>query len=98
MCGEVNRCAGGVDTRCNCDMNDEVLRTDGGHLIDKRQLPITEVCAGYDENQPGTERFIQIEAKEFVCRPEQISKTGLVLQCQLCYTVNLEHKWLSLIR
>jgi hypothetical protein len=53
-------------------MNDLTERYDEGFLIDKKHLPITEVCMGYDENRPGQDqRGATLDIKKFRCRPNQ---------------------------
>lgn len=49
----VDNCACGMDdscvkpgTKCNCDMNDDILREDSGYITDMIDLPITQFLAG----------------------------------------------------
>lgn len=45
-CGVNGNCAGGPTARCNCDMNDGVVRTDAGSIINTDSLPVCQVCCG----------------------------------------------------
>ena len=74
MCGEANSCVGGPSARCNCDMNDEEARWDESYLVDKKVLPLMEVCMGYDERQPGKHRMSAFEIGDLICSPKQTSK------------------------
>ncbi len=39
-------CAGDSDARCNCDIGDDVLRSDTGTVTDKSLLPVLTVNIG----------------------------------------------------
>ena len=43
VCGMSGNCAGGPAARCNCDMEDNKLRSDSGPIFDKKYLPVTEI-------------------------------------------------------
>jgi len=44
-CGETESC-GAPGLRCYCDNNDDVWRTDEGHITYKDDLPVKGFCAG----------------------------------------------------
>ncbi|RDD36937.1 Fibrillin-2, partial [Trichoplax sp. H2] len=46
VCGMSGNCAGGPKARCNCDMDDDKLRSDSGPIFDKKFLPVTEIRIG----------------------------------------------------
>ncbi|XP_059149212.1 uncharacterized protein LOC131936280 [Physella acuta] len=52
-CGVNGNCVGGPTARCNCDMNDGVVRTDAGSIINTDSLPVCQVCFSI-EPKPGT--------------------------------------------
>ncbi|XP_033113885.1 contactin-associated protein-like 4 [Anneissia japonica] len=45
-CGITGICASSVDLGCNCDNNDNQLRSDGGFLVDRNRLPVTKIYIG----------------------------------------------------
>ena len=75
-CGEVDRCDGGDEAKCNCDANDGEEREDKGLLINKDQLPISEVCLDYS-NEPDKDRRAQYSVGELSCSP----RLGKHLKC-----------------
>ena len=78
MCGEVNRCAHGLDAVCNCDGSsgngDSTFRSDWGWLINKTVLPVTKVCMGYSRSG-GNKRSGRFDVYDFKCRPGQTGNT-----------------------
>ena len=70
MCGEINRCAGGLDAACNCDSEDDRTRYDEGWLINKTVLPVIQVCMGYS-TKGGNKRSAGFDIFDFKCRPGQ---------------------------
>ena len=48
-CGVNGNCAGGNYAKCNCDMNDNEIRTDAGNILQTDRLPVCEV------SNPGVE-------------------------------------------
>ena len=42
-CGVNGNCAGGKETSCHCDMQDDVDREDGGTIFKTERLPVTKV-------------------------------------------------------
>lgn len=45
-CQKDHTCDGGYDARCNCDMNDNIIRIDSGNITYKADLPLRAFCAG----------------------------------------------------
>ncbi len=45
-CGITGSCAGSSSSKCNCDANDKVWRSDEGYVIKKDVLPITSIAVG----------------------------------------------------
>ncbi|CAL1543656.1 unnamed protein product [Lymnaea stagnalis] len=43
-CGVNGNCAGGSLAKCNCDMNDNAVRWDGGTIINIDSLPVCQIC------------------------------------------------------
>ncbi|CAL1543037.1 unnamed protein product [Lymnaea stagnalis] len=52
-CGVNGNCDGGPLESCNCDMNDNVARSDSGTIINTDSLPVCQICFHIDP-KPGT--------------------------------------------
>ncbi|PVD36122.1 hypothetical protein C0Q70_03095 [Pomacea canaliculata] len=84
-CGVGGYCDGNRTNKCNCDMEDGQLRTDGGILIKSNQLPVCQVCLSVD-GIPGNPspvvplRRLQFQLSGLVCHPG--SAKGIQKSCQ----------------
>ncbi len=55
-CGITSSCGGAAGNKCNCDANDNLLRSDEGNVIKKEVLPITSINAG--DTGGSSEKFL----------------------------------------
>ncbi|XP_064594774.1 uncharacterized protein LOC135461554 [Liolophura sinensis] len=78
-CGEVGKCQGGG--ACNCDISDQDRRQDQGLFIEKKLLPVSEICFGLDEKDvPESEtRFAEYFLGSLECSNTQF---GIPKDCQ----------------
>ncbi|KAK3577967.1 hypothetical protein CHS0354_020807 [Potamilus streckersoni] len=53
-CGVTGTCAGGPQSKCNCDMEDNIQRQDGDWIHDRSRLAVCKICITLDPVSPGS--------------------------------------------
>lgn len=77
-CGVTGSCKGGLDGKCNCDVEDGKISEDSGNIVDKKRLAICKVCVSLNSTNslpPNVEpkiRRVKPEVSELVCNSKPV--------------------------
>ena len=82
-CGALDKCKGGPEYNCHCDLENGEETDDGGWIHDKQYLAICEVCVGLDKlsnlnpNVTQRRRKVQPSVSDLICDIGRIGDSQL---------------------
>ncbi len=81
-------CSGGVNAKCNCDLEDGTEQVDGGVMVDNERLPVCRICVTLDGNNPGggrpsvPTRSVTFKVSDLVCSNHKLGKQIMSILCE----------------